>query len=121
MKPCEGKMYRKGKYVNRNFYNEREWRYVPAWKKGKDTPSMYISKEDFLDKEIRKKHDAIVYAKHVLSFGPSDIKYIIVKKESEKLEMVKSVERIKGSRFSLDQVKLLSTTIISKEQILSDF
>ena len=55
-----------------------------------------------------------------LEFTPNDINYIIVEKESEILEIMDAIQRIK-SRHPYEDVKLLSTRIISMERITEDF
>jgi hypothetical protein len=56
-----------------------------------------------------------------LGFKSEDIKYIIVEKENEVLEMVKMVEKIKGNYYKEDDVRLLATKIISVERLYDDF
>jgi hypothetical protein len=55
-----------------------------------------------------------------LSFTPTDIKYVIVRKESEILPIIRDLERIKG-KYSLDEVKVLTSRVMSAEQIVQDF
>lgn len=123
IKLYKGKMWRKGKYTEeRNFYNEREWRYVPnrsdlvrvagsGWA---------LKKEEFLDSEKLKQANKLLFNNFQLSFEPDDIKYIIVSKESEIIEMIKKVEEIKD-KYNPNTVKLVASRIISAEQIREDF
>jgi len=137
IKPCEGKIYRQGAYHNkgkiyrqgayhnRKFYDEREWRYIPYMgpRTGKphDNRTYRLKKEEYLDFETLLKENRAIGEKYKIPFQPKDIKYIIVKKETEILQMIKDVENIKGKRFSADTIRTLSSRIISAEHIQTDF
>lgn len=56
-----------------------------------------------------------------LKFTPKDIRYIIVRRESEILEMMDSLEKIKSPKFPPHEVRKLQTRILSAEQIREDF
>jgi hypothetical protein len=127
-KRYEGKMWRNGGYTERNirFYDEREWRYIPTVDAMFDST---INKYSFDDKEIDLIKLDSYYKQEInqelsdnfkLGFEPSDIKYIIVEKESEILEMAKRVNKIKA-RFTDDDKSILTTRIISMESIRDDF
>ncbi len=123
-KNYRGTFIRNGKqYRNVCFYDEREWRYVPngrfLFEQG--IPS-YIPKEVWID--LTKRRDANTKLERpecMLTFGPPDIRYIIVAKHEEILPMVDSVQQIKGNKYSYNDLRLLTTRIISMEQILQDF
>lgn len=118
IKPYEGDMWRGGKYVERvRFYDEREWRFVPD--ASRDGFRTALSKRDYQN-EILRAQESTMVANVRLEFTPDDIKYIIVKKEAEILPMIRSIERIKG-RFEPDTIKLLTTRIITVDQIREDF
>ncbi len=46
---------------------------------------------------------------------------LIVSREKEMLRMIKGIEEIKGDRFTQNEIKLLSSKIISAEQIAKGF
>ena len=119
-KPYDGKLWDKKKEKYKKdivrFYNEREWRFIPEGTFQK-RPLMYgIPKKSFLNKNELEKF----CQKDILKFEPSDIKYIIVEKEGEIIDIIKEIERIK-SKYDDDQKKLLCSRVISAEQILEDF
>ncbi len=91
------------------FYNEREWRYVPN--------TDVLSKVDYLDKNTREHSNSQLLS---LSFGPDDIKYIIVKSESEIEETINAIREIK-SKYPRSVVDILTSRIITSEQIKNDF
>lgn len=123
-KPYEGKLYRNGNLLNQQakFYDEREWRFVPdqSLLDRFEIPSL-LKKEEYLNVEERQKHESILSEKCRLTFEPDDIKYIIVNKEEEIMEMINKIRDIKSSKYEPDSVQKLITRIISLEQILVDF
>lgn len=123
LKPYEGRLWRHGK-LHRNkvrFYDEREWRYVPSYKAlGKHKVSGVLSKEKYSNDDIRTESNNKL-EQFKLTFQPKDIKYIIVKNENEILEMLDKVINIKRGRFTYRDVQLLTTRILTMEQILDDF
>jgi hypothetical protein len=118
-KPYEGPAWRKGhRFTNIRFYNEREWRFVP---KGREMT--ILSAEDVYEKGFSTKvqnANKELSREVKITFGPDDIQYIIVRSESEILDMIARIEAIK-SKFSWEQVRRLITTITTSERIRQDF
>lgn len=100
------------------YYDEREWRYVPD-------PSLYgsvrniLSEREFKDPILYEENEKLKKAK--LSFHPNDINYIIIKQESERLDLIENIDRIKSKYDSQTTRRVLLSKIISAEQILQDF
>ncbi len=121
MKPYVGKLNKRG--VERDgvrFYDEREWRYIPTINDGTEHFKLFLGPDEF--KEVRyKKQETEKLKQKKVSFEPKDIRYIIVKSESEILDMYNKIERIKGDKYSPDDIKRLQTRIISMEHIRDDF
>lgn len=117
LKPYEGPFLRRGRVIpSVRFYDEREWRYLPD-----EYGSLpVLDREDYLD--FARLRDANENLRNLprLAFEPSDIKYIVVASEVEILPMIREVERIK-TKYTDDQVKVLTSRIVSAEQIISDF
>ena len=103
----------------RRFYNEREWRYVPNSRK--EILDTQMSVDAFLspDEMVREVMTRLA-ADFQLKFEPKDIEYIIIKSDSELLEMKGRIRDLKG-RYSFDDVELLTTKFISTEKIFRDF
>jgi hypothetical protein len=118
-KPYSGQMWRINKYVEKRFYDEREWRYVPFINK-KEGPHYRLSKEEFLNEIKRASANDTIAKDFSLNFKCGDIKYIIVKKESEMIALFDALDSMNDT-FSEDERKILKTKIISTEQILEDF
>jgi len=124
VKPYEGKLYRSNSTTSDliRFYDEREWRFVPDTSLRNNVVRSYLSEKEYLDaQELETANGSLANDTFSLSFEPKDIKYIIVNKESEIHEMLKKVIKIKGGKFSYDDVQILTTRIISMEQIIEDF
>lgn len=117
LKPYEGTFWRHGRPVgNTRFYDEREWRFVPK----------EIAKLQFLvdaaatDKAARDKANADV-AEQKLTFDLTDIRYVIVRSESEILPTIHELERTQPNEYSQDQLRLMISRIICAEHIREDF
>jgi hypothetical protein len=118
VKQYEGYLWRGGKYLEEKtkFYDEREWRFCPDIV----FSDMIIGKENYLtaDKIINANKEL---EKFKLSFEPKDIKYIIVDKDAEVLDMANKVIQIKQRKYTHADLQLLTTRIISREHIFEDF
>lgn len=124
IKPYEGQVWNKNEFNGpvKRFYDEREWRYIPAFNfLITNKIRWYLNKDEFLDDKLRDDANKNISEVSKLSFEPSDIKYIIVNSEDEILRLYKEIDNIKGHKYSSDEVNILRTRIISKEQILNDF
>ena len=121
-KSYKGSMWRDGNLIeNRLFYNEREWRFLPNLNDLEEMEIPFALFKDNLDDErlMNECNDRISGIK--LGFSPKDIKYIIISKESERLQMVHMIEDIKGGDFTMSDLKELTSKIISVEQVREDF
>lgn len=118
LKPIEGKMYRNGKYLEKRFYDEREWRYVPIIKNLKN--QYRLSKDEFSDKVKLAQANSVLGDTNTLSFLADDIKYLIVAKYNEIESLSDTIDTLNNS-YLKKEIKLLKTKIISTEQIREDF
>ena len=118
LKPYEGTSPHDVTHASQRFFDEREWRFVPDLT---GRPHLYgLTKDEFLDKDKRTAANSYLWNKSKLSFSPNDIKYIIVRREDEILDMICKIGYIK-ERFPDKQVQLLASRIISYSQIRNDF
>ncbi len=92
-KPYYGEMYRNHKMINRRFYDEREWRWIPKITR-KDT-HIHLDKNSYLNNEFRLKANKKVAAHYNLEFNPNDINYLIIDNDSEIDDFINSIENIK--------------------------
>jgi hypothetical protein len=101
---------------NYRFYDEREWRYVPGF--SEDFP-MIATGESYEKASLKTALNRAVSSLR-LKFNPHDIKYIIVKTDSEISEFVTAIRESKGKHYSLEDIERLTTRIITREQIETD-
>ena len=121
-KPYHGEMWRINKYVTKRFYDEREWRYIPFLlpkEPGEFKEDYRLSKNEFLNEIKRAKANKYVKENHPLEFDFKDIKYIIIKNDNEAKAMTEAI--YSSPKFNEEQKIILSTKIISTEQIKEDF
>jgi hypothetical protein len=117
IKNYQGDFTRDGKIIKDvKFYDEREWRFIPKPVPGFD---FWLEKTKYLDPLILSAANAKT-EKLKLKFEPEDIKYIIVKHENEIKPMIAALKMIK-SKYTSDIVEILTTRIITAEQIKTDF
>ena len=118
-KPYSGRMYKIDKYVEKRFYDEREWRYVP-FLNSKFEGDYRLLKNEFLNNIKRASANDSIAKDFSLNFNCEDIKYIIVNKESEMIALFDALE-LMSDNYTKSERKILKTKIISTEQILQDF
>jgi hypothetical protein len=117
-----GEMWRNNELIKDiTFYNEREWRYVPnIIELEKKNPRYIINKKEYDNYDLRSDYNQAI-SDFKINFTPKDIKYIIISKETERINMVRLIEQIKGSLYTHNDLKVLTSKIISAEQIDQDF
>lgn len=98
------------------FADEREWRFVPQTNDGKQ---VIMSKERYnsADGVVDKQKLIDVFR---LKFEPNDIKYVIIKEDSEIREFINHLRKAKEKNYSSDDIDRLTTRILTTEQIKQD-
>lgn len=120
IKPYEGSFHRGSQsFPNIRFYDEREWRFVPEL--AGDLFKYLLDENDYNNFATRKKANREIQTRSRICFEPPDIKYIIIAREKEILTMIRKIEEIGGNRDTQNQLKVLSSNIISAERIAEDF
>ncbi len=99
---------------NYRFYDEREWRYVPKYE-----GYLWIKNNSIFDNEGKRNAALSKINDHRLIFEPNDIKYIIIKDESEISDFVRHLQLAK-SKFSYEDVLKVATRIITLDEINND-
>lgn len=109
-KPLTGRMRRGTREVEKNFYQESEWRYVPT------VPNDQLVLEDrFLsEKSELNKSDALL----PLTFSAKDVRYILVKRERDLVTTHKFI--MKRLNRPADELATLATRLISLEALDDD-
>ncbi|HBN52706.1 MAG TPA: hypothetical protein DD456_01295 [Stenotrophomonas sp.] len=117
IKNYEGDLTRKGTTIKSYRYSdEREWRYVPCFK---DYPDMVVSANWYMQKDNKASCDSLLESLR-LHFEPNDIKYIIIRDDSEISEFIDHLRKAKGKKYTHEDVERLTTRILTTEQIQAD-
>ena len=116
VKNYQGRLVRSTGEVTENyrFSDEREWRFAPLREHCQDmflTINEYNEFQACYDEELGELR---------LDFEPSDVKYIIIKDESEISDTLEHIKR-NFRAFPYDDVNRLLTRVITASQIRSDF
>lgn len=101
---------------NYRFSDEREWRYVPPQSEVKKL----LLGPDSLSQSHKDSANAAM-APVRLTFEPDDIRYILVKDESEIEYFLNVLHRAKGKNYPAHAIQRLSTRLLTTEQIKTDF
>lgn len=120
IKKYEGELKRKGKLIkNYRFADEREWRYVPEMKHHPNFKHWLIPNE-YNNLEKKQKENNRLKEER-LSFDANHILYIVVNKEYEIDEIIEYIKKVKGKKYSMNEIERLTTRILSCERIFNDF
>lgn len=120
VKMYEGPL-KSGKVNNDNyrFYNEREWRYSVDNETAFENEIDAIIVESKYLKDKDKSNESLDGLR--LRFNYDDISYMIVNEESEIPELLKCINDNFETKCNAQELKILSTKIITSNQICNDF
>ena len=114
MKPIVGKMLRNGKYDNKNFTDEKEWRYIP---KINDTdkiqliiPPIYVGNPNVYNTYSQ----GLKSLKHLwLTFEYDDIEYLMVSTKNDRKELIDFIVNDKAINCDIiEKYELISKVIV---------
>ncbi len=116
--------------TGQQYYDEREWRYVIPYTKtepgtvppltvfeGKLVPVIGHEKGIEWDIDMFKKN---IERDYMLTFNPSDVKYIIVESDSDIHDIITLMKGL-PDKYTSDDIDRLVTRIITCEQLKEDF
>lgn len=109
IKPISGQMIIDDNIIEKDFYQENEWRYIP--------PDASILFDDEFSENKDKEN--LKMEKNRLQIAPQDIRYIFVKNDHEIPALVDFINMNLG-HFPHNDLKLLTTRILSIETIYAD-
>lgn len=122
-KALNGKLYSNGKFSDTtyNFYEEREWRYVPVYelsRLGNSNPIFraFLEEEEFNNETFRNKHNDLLSKNCSLNFAPEDIKYLFVSDKNELNTLVDYLE----SKYTKDKGQTETWNLYRKIIITSE-
>ena len=114
-KNYQGTLARKGSTVqNYRYSDEREWRYVPPFQ----FPCEMLVGEDYYMNHKNEIDAPLTELR--LKFTPNDIRYIIIKDDSEITEFIDIFRWKKGKNYSLHDVERLGARLLTIDQIMND-
>ncbi|MEO8771256.1 MAG: abortive infection system antitoxin AbiGi family protein [Ferruginibacter sp.] len=105
-------------FKNYRFYDEREWRYIPTIKDERLKKSLKL--DEYREYRGTKKEKKFIPNIN-LSFSGTDIKYLIVRSERDVPKLIKSLRSINNLTNNSVETDILSTKILTVEQLNSDF
>jgi hypothetical protein len=108
-KPLSGKMKKGNSYVEKNFHQENEWRFVPKNYKILNK-EIYITQKDTIENSFNPKN---------IDFQLSDINYIFVKTDSE-IQIIIDCINNKYNNSNNPNIQILISRIISLETLTAD-
>jgi len=112
IKPIKGKMTVGGEILDKEFYQENEWRYAPH--DGLETKTLFKESFDAKREEENKKLE-----KKPLEIAPQDIKYIFVSDDTEIPQVVDFINTQLG-HFPHTDLKILLTRVLSLNSVEND-
>lgn len=115
MKPLQGTMHVAGKAVEKEFYSESEWRFVPLH----ISVPKYAHKKAVEDDQMLSSLNRLSKQSCMLRFTPEDIRYIFVKNDKDIPKVLSYIQR-EMSVYSEPQRQILMSRVTSLESIRSD-
>jgi hypothetical protein len=117
IKNYEGELTRDNKkYPNYRFYDEREWRFVPPGEAG---VNWGMSDDEY--KKFRGSSKSKNFLEEpILDFSADDIRYLIVKKDSDIPPLIRKIRSIDHLSKNPDQADILITKIMTVDSIHKD-
>ena len=87
-KPLRGKMLKRGVIKEKIFHDEKEWRYIPKFGENHDIP-FFVPREHQNGTAYNSYSLALVGIPEIwLKFEPEQIKYLAVKDEEDRMELI---------------------------------
>ncbi|MGR6831350.1 abortive infection system antitoxin AbiGi family protein [Aliivibrio wodanis] len=114
-KPTEGQMVMNNKPVDKLFYQESEWRFVP---KDSEAPE-YLVKSNYEDEAVFNEANELTLKNCALTISPQDVKYIFVKSDTDIPDMINFIQTDLDG-FANSDIKVLMSRVVSLESIRQD-
>lgn len=118
MKPLFGKMIKDKKYIEKNFHDEKEWRYIPQINEDIDIPLIIPQEHNNFNAYSTYSNAIKKYKQLWLYFEYKDIKYLFLKDEIDRQDIINYI--IKELDMNIDEKYKLISKIIVLDQIKED-
>lgn len=119
IKPISGKMLIAEKFVEKDFFQENEWRYSVCGKHSDLKVKPYLIEIDYRNQELVNEQNVLSKLHYSLKIQPHDIRYIFVKQESDIPELANFIQT-RLDHYSNADIKILMSKIIPLETIRRD-
>ena len=120
IKNYEGDLKRGTKPIkNYRFYDEREWRYVPAWDDKRVNP--FLDEDEYKNYRGNKNSPKPLIDTVKLDFTANDIKYLIVKSNPDIPKLIRFIKAANELTSNPNEADVLATKIITVDQLINDF
>lgn len=110
IKPIYGRVRVSGEFIEKQFYLENEWRYVPP-------VISAILYDDSYDEDANRANKDV--EKYKLEISPTDIRYIFVNSDDDIPGLVDFIQA-ELAQFPLSDLKILQSRIVSLETLRKD-
>lgn len=131
IKPLRGIMKRKNKKetgeeieieFQKNFHDEKEWRYVPGRESVRNTNiERVVANQYLLEMDINSRLSTRQYDKLWLHYNYEDIRYIIVPNASERIDFINTILSIPEEQFTSESdIMTQKYILISKILVLAE-
>jgi hypothetical protein len=118
-KPTEGVMRFGKDIVEKEFYQENEWRYVASGNASTEGVRPWLSEHDFMAEETLSSENSKTKELCSLKLLPSDIKYLFVKLDSD-IPLLVNFIQTSMDQYPSHDIKILLSRITSLETISRD-
>lgn len=118
IKPLVGKMCKGKKYIDKNFHDEKEWRYIPDIDEDVDIPLVIPQEHTSFNAYYTYSNAIKKYKQLWLYFEYKDIKYLFLKDEIDRKDIIKYI--IEELDMNIDEKYELISKIIVLDQIKED-
>lgn len=116
IKPVSGRMTIPEGVVEKDFYQESEWRYVPSHP---ELPQ-FLKRDQYTDATVLNAANAKSQEHSMLRFGLSDVRYLFVRTDAEIPSMINFIQTDLDHHPSGD-IKVLMSRVTSLETLRSDW
>jgi hypothetical protein len=115
IKPVSGHMIVNGEPVQKEFYQESEWRFVARNEK----INAFMSHEQFRDEKLLKRNNELTWELCRLKCLPSDVRYIFVPTDGD-IPNIMNFLQTKMDQYPNADLKVLMSRVTSLESISRD-
>lgn len=119
IKPISGKMLISDKFIEKDFYQENEWRYSVGGVASELKVRPFLYESEYRNPKILDDQNSKSKSFYSLVIQPSDIRYLFVRHESDIPGLANFIHS-KLEHYSNADVKILTSKIMSLETIRRD-